>query len=136
MKDGVALARGRPRLSLLAEQLILEAQHGILKKRLHRDIPGLARKRTPAQHSLRVPTDITIPYFFLDNLLADLLDVYSQAASHFGIKPTEMIHDLLVLGLHAFDNLHDDHILVVEVLHDVAGFFLALDVAMVIALGH
>ena len=47
-----------------------------------------------------------------------------------------MEHDLLVLGLHAFDNLHDDHVLVVKVLHDVAGFLLALGVAVVIALSH
>ena len=54
----------------------------------------------------------------------------------FGIKPTEMIHDLLVLGFHALHNLQDDCILVIKVIHDIAGFFLALDVAVIIALGH
>jgi hypothetical protein len=83
-----------------------------------------------------ISPNIAIPCFFLDHFLADLLDVHSQAASHFGIKPTEMEHDLLVLGLHAFDNLHDDHILVVEVLYDIAGFLFTLDIAVVIALGH
>src|SRR5260221_11454939 len=108
----------------------------LLKKLLHWNIPGSARKRISTQHYLRVPSNITTSCFFLDQFLADLLDVHSQAASHFWIKPTEVMHDLLVLGLHAFDNLHDDHILVVEVLHDVAGFPFALGVAVVVALCH
>ena len=61
-------------------------------------------------------------------------DIPSQLLGHYRVKPGKLLPHLHVLLLEALYDLEDEIVLVVEVIHDMADFLFALDVAVVIAL--
>src|SRR5947209_17732108 len=81
---------------------------------------------------LRITTDSAINF---SQFFANLLQINAQLSGHFWIKLTNPKHHFLMLYLDPLENLENNFVLMIKMLHDVADLFFAFRVTYKVVLG-